>query len=335
MSRAIENVPSNVLGEGVEEGKLLEAVSRSGYPLQTVVGAQLLRRKYVLQEEWPFIDSDTDETRTLDINAIRWLVTERVHTESARLLLFLTILVECKQAELPYVAFEAVSPPEHSTFPPIVGLPQSELPVMFDVEPRIGTSVSPQMFFGLTSHGLVKTPPVASSLSAVHRKGKGFELSGDQAFRSIILPVTKALAHYRAQYGYTPPGSGYESGPEDISARIALPVVVFDAPLLLARVPTGGEPALVPAPWVRIVRRHTLPGREPVWRIPKPTMVELVHKDFFDTYLTRFVHPFSRAFRSRIAEHYDAMSNSFIPGLSPQDPFPKDPYKLVQPESPD
>lgn len=335
MPRKVKNVPSNAIGPGVNEGELLKAVSRSGYPLQTVIGARLLERDYRLLEEWPFVDEDTEETRTLDINAIRPLG-EPLQTRGGRLSLWLSLLIECKQAELPYVAFEAVSPADYSEFPAIVGLIRGgDVGITIGTDPPTSRSVPVQTFLGLDSQALVQAPPVASSLSSVLRpKGKGsekLELSGEHTFRSIMFPITKALAHYRSLYQHRNEG-GWDNVEENVTARVVLPVVVVDAPLLLARVPTA-EDAPEPTPWIRVLRRHTARTNRRWWTIPKPTMVDLVHKGFFDDYLSQFVDPFCDLFQQRISKHYETMnSGAFIPGLSPDDPLPKDPYKHVRPE---
>jgi hypothetical protein len=329
MAGSVPNVPSNVLPPGVLEESLLDAVSRSGYPLQTVIGARLLARKYRLEEEWPFIDADSGETRTLDISASRGLQDEPTKTESGDTFWMIALLTECKQAELPYVAFEAVSPADYSSFPAIAGLARAELDISTDTVRNRMWRVRPQQFLDLQSHSFVRTPPVASSLSAVHRKGKEFEVSGDQAYRNIVFPLTKALLHYRRYFQYR------ETFRNSIRPRVILAIAVFDAPLYLANVPTA-KAAIEPAAWIRVVRRHTTPERD-LWREPTPSMVDLVHKDFFDEYLTRYVHPFARVVQRRMSGHQDVMlsGKAFVPGLSFGRPLPKDLYKRVQPEPPD
>lgn len=47
---------------------IAETIRKSGFPLQTLIANQLAPTFYV-QEEWAFTDSDSQETRTLDIFA--------------------------------------------------------------------------------------------------------------------------------------------------------------------------------------------------------------------------------------------------------------------------
>jgi hypothetical protein len=50
------NTPENQLGAGIEEAQVLEAVRKSGYPLQTIV-ANALRMDFGVREEWSYADS--------------------------------------------------------------------------------------------------------------------------------------------------------------------------------------------------------------------------------------------------------------------------------------
>ncbi len=45
---------------------MLDAVSNSGYPLQSVVAGQL-PKSFHIEEEWVFLDKNTGEERTIDI----------------------------------------------------------------------------------------------------------------------------------------------------------------------------------------------------------------------------------------------------------------------------
>jgi hypothetical protein len=64
------NTPENQLGAGLTEPQILEAVRKSGYPLQTII-ASSLRIDFSVQEEWSFVDSDSGALRTLDVLASR------------------------------------------------------------------------------------------------------------------------------------------------------------------------------------------------------------------------------------------------------------------------
>jgi hypothetical protein len=44
-------------GAGIKHSDLIEAIKKSGYPLQTVVARQFQQRAFDVQEEWAFLDS--------------------------------------------------------------------------------------------------------------------------------------------------------------------------------------------------------------------------------------------------------------------------------------
>ena len=99
MDHAPNNPTSNQLGPGLTEDQVRTAVERSGYPLQTIVG-NLLRskpdtkeEKFCVQEEWSFVDPETNELRTIDLRAeLRlhsWDIEPRVRAH-------LNLLIECK-----------------------------------------------------------------------------------------------------------------------------------------------------------------------------------------------------------------------------------------------
>ena len=113
------NPPTNKLGSGLTEADVLDAVSKSGYPLQTII-ANFLRPQFHVQEEWSYDDKDTHEPRTMDILAEKWLWD--INQEQPRVRPALDLLVECKQSALPYVFFLSSSKPLVPHFPRLTGL---------------------------------------------------------------------------------------------------------------------------------------------------------------------------------------------------------------------
>ena len=103
MKAAAGNPSGNVIGAGLHESQVEEAVRRSGYPLQTVI-ARALSTAFHVREEWSYIDADTAELRTLDLLAERPFYESDVHS---RVRPTLDLLIECKQSDLPYVFFLA------------------------------------------------------------------------------------------------------------------------------------------------------------------------------------------------------------------------------------
>jgi hypothetical protein len=289
----------------------------------------LLKREYRVLEEWPYIDADSGDPRTLDIYASRLLSEIKALDFTPRLDQMLALLIECKQSELPYVAFESVSPPAYWAFPLICGAPHSEISIEPDTATGHSTTVRLPTALGLQPHRFVETPPLASMLSSVDRRGgeKGkLDLTGEQAYNRIMLPLTKALRHYR-NYWRTKASAGPKV------AHLTLGIAVVDAPLLLAHVP-GDRPQLEHVAWFRMIRHHTQEERGSRFE-QDPSFIDVVHKDFFQDYLRRYVEPFAEVFRRRTSELEKVLlaGKGVYPGLRYGDKLPGDLHKRLKPAS--
>ena len=73
MLHAKDNPKSNEIPSDIKEEKLVEVISKSGYPLQTVISNQLEEFSFRIQQEWTYIDSESREERNLDILASKEL----------------------------------------------------------------------------------------------------------------------------------------------------------------------------------------------------------------------------------------------------------------------
>jgi hypothetical protein len=75
MRHAKDNPKSNEIPAGIKEEDLAEVISRSGYPLQTVISNQLKKLSFLIEEEWAYIDSESkqEKERNLDILASKAL----------------------------------------------------------------------------------------------------------------------------------------------------------------------------------------------------------------------------------------------------------------------
>lgn len=142
MESANDNPPSNGLRDGTTEDQLADAIRRSGYPVQTAVG-HLLRSAtpgqpegFIVQEEWCFVDARTNELRNLDLRADL-----RLHewNPQPRVRPMLTLLIECKQSELPYVFFESGGGIRPHDFPRVSGLRSANIVITSDDNPSSWT----------------------------------------------------------------------------------------------------------------------------------------------------------------------------------------------------
>lgn len=233
-------------GAGVTEEMVLDAIARSGYPLQAKavqVALSALPSEELggtrTFEEWSFLDRDSGTVRQLDalIQHSIQIVEELdrgdpgIPTDPRALLRYeLNLLMECKQAELPLVFFTrpALHPPQ---LPIFIGLPHREISFGgFDEEPfvemRLEDAVTDDALPG-------PSPEPAISVSRCFRKGRALELSGEDVFRSLTAPIRKAIDHYGGLSSIGPERRLYHD------VRMVFPVVVIDAPMLACQVDSG------------------------------------------------------------------------------------------------
>src|SRR4051794_35621641 len=111
------------------EDALRKAITTSGFPLQILVAAALKDRGFYVEEEWAYIDPESDDRRALDVVGVHSHSSEAAKVGDAGSFLSLRLLIECKRSEPPSLFFEAVSPPALNTFPPIVGIGDGKVEV--------------------------------------------------------------------------------------------------------------------------------------------------------------------------------------------------------------
>lgn len=289
---------------GIEEEAFIEAVETSGYPLQIVVGSTLVERGYGLEEEWAFGDPDTGERRSLDVVAVSDHHTGPASTEHATIKFAQALLIECKQSRNPYLFFESVAPPELVHFPEMLGI-GSDI-----VAPKgtLGIGGDPiGEFLSVQDEALLKTPPIAASLSRAEPKGKRVVLSGDHAYNSLLLPLTKGFANYSRQYRGGRPDR-YGNAERVFTVRLALPLAIIDAPMVFVGRPSE-EPRIQNVDWVRLVVRHPITWHR--WEHGTMqggggfTVVDVVHRTFLSSFLNDYWEPFGTQFFARFASKAD------------------------------
>jgi len=284
----IVNIPVgwNELKAGITREDLRRAIAKSGYPLQASV-AEVIRNTIssagldhamFLQEEWAYIDGDSGETRSIDIFADISL-----STEEQQLGITLDLLVECKQSELPYVFFiRGKAPGLTGLFPEIVGLKSNYIEVYIKKDERTAYGpVSMSIHDGLRfwSEQFFDAPvPYAISLAKSVRKGKELELTGEEAYRSLTLPLLKAATYLRRSWAPVPesPSKG---------CVLVFSIAVLRAPMYcLYR--KGEKDVLDSLPWVRVCRLE--PGKLGIGATSSESEVrfyDVVHENYLEAYL--------------------------------------------------
>jgi len=272
------NPPENDLGGGVVDADVVDAVARSGYPLQTIVGERLRSDFLFVQDEWGFIDRDTGEARSLDLAASRWLWDPdnqpRVRPE-------LNLLVECKRSELPYVFFLRPGRPILE-FPMVVGQRGTKVTLTTD-DDRSSYTLGVLAALGLDAQDFVAKPPHAITFSRAVRKGQMLDLSGSDAYNSVLLPLLKAMLFFEKTR------SGQAAWYSDLHLVVGLGV--FDAPVVGVSV-AKGQTEFELVPWIRAVRHESYETRSP-FEQHRLFAIDLVHRSFLDAYLVEHLLPFA------------------------------------------
>lgn len=304
MRAANGNPQGNVIGAGLTEAQVEEAVRRSGYPLQTLV-ARSLAGAFDVREEWSFIDADTEEIRTLDILAERWFFDTEKHS---RIRPTLDLLIECKQSDLPYVFFLASNRTWLPKFPALAGLFGDKITAITDDDASTWTATV-QHALGVDQDPFVKEgPKQCMSLSKCMRRGKDLEVSGAETFNAVVLPLVKAVKHFQKQE--TPPPTAYYH-----DMHMALAVAVIDAPMIAVEVTDTGQ-NLIYEPWLRVVRNQATQSEDWTDR-SQIYVIDVVHKDFFEFYVTDHVVPFAERVSEKALKHAVeiATGQAFAPNL--------------------
>ncbi|MFT3837355.1 MAG: hypothetical protein QM723_10210 [Myxococcaceae bacterium] len=314
MKTAPDNPVSNQLGPGITDAQIVAAVEHSGYPLQTVV-ANTLRTEFGIHEEWSYLDGRSNELRSLDMVASRRLFDWKQHP---RLRPTLNLLIECKQSNLPFIFFRAQQVPGSGfEFPTICGLAGDTIEIKSDDDRSTWTLSYPHAL-DLHSDPFLVQPPQCRTFSKCVRKGSELELSGSDAYNSIVMPLIKGLRHFIAREKPVSTAVYFD-------AHIALGLAVVDAPMIAVDItPSGAE--FEAAPWIRVLRHEYESDTEKVDRDRMWTL-DVVHKDFLSKYISNFAKPFAERVAAKILSHQKELADgkAFASGMG------ADPWAPIEP----
>jgi hypothetical protein len=306
MSPRPTNPPKNSLVAGVTEAAVISAITKSGYPLQGVVAAKLALSNFHVQEEWSYLDKDTKALRNVDLLAGKMLYDFGL--EDVRVRPQLDLIVECKRSDLPFIFFSTRQSAWLADFPVVAGLRTRSITLSTD-DSRSTWTNPVLMALGLTDHPFFADATLCSTMSkCVRRSGGELELSGDETYNALVLPLVKAAAYFEAMEAPRPTHLYFD-------AHLTLPLAVVDAPMVLAKTDgTFVETEL--KPWVRIVR-HDYQEDEDGRHAHRLCALDVVHVDFFDSYMQDHLMPFATEFSSRALRHQHelATGKGFAPGL--------------------
>jgi hypothetical protein len=290
MDESENNPTGNKLASSVNEPNLVQAIASSGYPLQGIVTEKLVDN-FGIYEEWGYIDRDSKEHRTLDVFAYMQFVAEgdvQPH---------LVLLIECKRSIHPYVFFKNVVDRAIPRFPTIAGLTNRSTTVTESNGNR-SSDTSGADVLGLAQLPFVRPgPPHCSAFTKAIAQGDKVTLSGSDPFNSLILPLVKATDHASSLYA-----AG--SRPSRLFATMILCVSVLDAPILLINSPNEtSKPVLTP--WVRVPRQEAYGDDR--WIKHVHYVVDIVHVDFFDEFVSQQLMPFANEFATRVRRQTEVL----------------------------
>jgi hypothetical protein len=286
-----DNPQGNKLGPSINEPSLVRSIRSSGYPLQGII-ADKLKGDFGVSEEWGYIDRDTKEHRSLDIFAYKRVVVDSAAQAS------LALLIECKRSINPYVFFRNVIDREIPSFPKIAGLTANAL-FLKELGGNRVVQTSGTARLGLAELPFVQPgPPHCSAFAVATAQGDKIHMSGDDPYKSLILPLTKAVDHATSLYQ-----AGENPHPTVLFPTLVVAVGVIDAPILVVNDPREAVPLL--APWVRVPRQEARADRHGSQHVYY--VVDMVHSDFFVDFLSKYLLPFFNEFASRIGKQSAAL----------------------------
>lgn len=148
-------------------------------------------------------------------------------------------------------------------------------------------------------------------MSKARRKGSGIEVSGEDTYKALTLPLLKAAEHLQRTGAVT---AHYSDG------RVVIPVAVIRGPMVA--VLGDGEAGLEAQPWVR-VQRYEPEVNSKSWRSHRLLAYDVVHEDFLETYLD-MVMDYADEVANAIAQNQEVLltGRGFAAGLGSKVGYP-------------
>jgi hypothetical protein len=115
---------------------------------------------------------------------------------------------------------------------------------------------------------------------------------GQAADHDLTLPLTKAVDYFC---------NSHRPKKNDTSFwfRAVFGIGLLDAPMIGIELDNGAEKPLL-LPWVRVLRHHPVRGQI--------SAIDIVHKDFFQSFLRRHLSPYARQLHNRVIKHADVIA---------------------------
>jgi len=242
------------VGQLPDNDELLAAVRAAGWLLEQRAVRILTAADLHPRAGWAFEDpDDLGTSRELDV----WSYRQLLNDEDAKVLVSMSIIVECKQSGLPYVAIGQDLPEwRFHDNPTQHVLPLQRFPVR-----KVGNQTRSEPAWDVLGfrnlardHGDI--PFRANQLTRLDRiKGGGWSASNSGTFTSLVYPLAKALR--ASQKGITSRDYLFAkpTTPRSEYLKFALhfPVVLISCPLYVVNA-SQNEPLVEQRSWVTALR---------------------------------------------------------------------------------
>jgi hypothetical protein len=307
MRSAPDNPKSNEIPPRLNEKELSELISKSGYPLQTVISNQLKKLSFRIEQEWTYMDSESEQVkeRNLDLLASKVLWDCERKEGKPPIRPCLSLLIECKRSiESPYIFFLS-GDKSLDTFPNFAGLRKSYLSIHSETEYSETEVMNFPYSTALSLHLLPfirNKKEVCMTLSKCVKDGK-LTLKGDEPYNAIVKPLIKAIKYYQEKEIPQFALSSYEY----IDFHLTVGLAIIDAPMIVVRVGEKGN-KLELSPWVRVNRQTSSEDEDRLRLIgDKGFSIDVIHKDYLDKYINEHLLPFALEFSKRVRKHEEEL----------------------------
>lgn len=140
---------------------------------------------------------------------------------------------------------------------------------------------------------MLDCPNLAAVFAKIEPNKKKVQLSGAEAFNSIVIPLVNASDHASQQYGHVFVGPNGRA----VSPKLVISLAVLGAPMVLVEGSDRiSDPILTPRVWV-VRQEPNLDGRHK--GSTKNYAIDVVHVEFPDTLLEQHILPSARDFAVR------------------------------------
>ena len=177
--------------------QILDALAASGFLFEHECATAIEALGFHVETSWPFADSDQGKSRELDLRAIRLVHRD----ETAKIQVFVELLVECKDFDAPLVFLERPKNKREVEAP----VPNEYLFPRPHYRRQLTANsyqeVNGFQYFNLVdSHYYYSEENKATQFVKVVRKGSQWTANHDGVHDAIVLPLAKALEARKSEF---------------------------------------------------------------------------------------------------------------------------------------